>query len=52
MIAFATLFLGLITGIYPIQISVGGAVTAVEITLDGAPAARLEAPPWIAKVDL
>jgi hypothetical protein len=52
MIAFATLFLGLISGVYPIQVTVGGAVTAVEISLDGEPAARLEAPPWVARVDL
>jgi hypothetical protein len=52
MIAFATLLLGLISGVYPIEVTVGGAVTAVEITLDGAPAARLEGPPWVARVDL
>ncbi len=52
MIAFATLLLGLITGVYPIEVTVGGAVTAVEITLDGAPAGRLEGPPWVARVDL
>jgi hypothetical protein len=52
MIAFATLLLGLISGIYPIEVTVGGAVTAVEITLDGKPAARLEGPPWVARVDL
>jgi hypothetical protein len=52
MIAFATLLLGLITGVYPIEVTVGGSVTAVEITLDGTPAARLEGPPWVAKVNL
>jgi hypothetical protein len=52
MIAFATLLLGLITGVYPIEVTVGGAVTAVEITLDGVPAGRLEGPPWVARVDL
>lgn len=52
MIAFATLLLGLISGVYPIEVTVGGAVTAVEITLDGAPAGRLEGPPWVARVDL
>ncbi|HEY9420418.1 MAG TPA: hypothetical protein VIW92_03305 [Thermoanaerobaculia bacterium] len=52
MIAFVTLLLGLISGIYPIQVNVGGAVAAVEFTLDGAPAGRIEGPPWIAKVDL
>jgi hypothetical protein len=52
MIAFATLLLGLITGVYPIEVTVGGRVTAVEITLDGAPAGRLDGPPWVARVDL
>jgi len=52
MIAFATLLLGLISGVYPIEVTVGGAVTAVEITLDGAPAGRLEGPPWVARIDL
>ncbi len=52
MIAFATLLLGLISGVYPIEVTIGGAVTAVEITLDGAPAGRLTGPPWVARVDL
>ncbi|HEV8582408.1 MAG TPA: hypothetical protein VGX68_25355 [Thermoanaerobaculia bacterium] len=52
MIAFATLLLGLISGVYPIEVTVGGAVTAVEFTLDGAPAARLDGPPWVARIDL
>lgn len=52
MIAFVTLLLGLISGIYPIEVAVGGSVTAVEITLDGAPAGRLAQPPWVARVDL
>ena len=52
MIAFVTLLLGLISGIYPIEVTVSGPVAAVEFTLDGAPAGRLEHAPWIAKVDL
>lgn len=52
MIAFVTLLLGLISGVYPIQVNVGGPVAAVEFTLDGAPAGRIEGPPWVAKVDL
>src|SRR6185295_6138672 len=52
MIAFVTLLLGLISGIYPIEVAVGGSVTVVELTLDGAPAGRLERPPWVARVDL
>ncbi|HEX4960135.1 MAG TPA: hypothetical protein VF173_04805 [Thermoanaerobaculia bacterium] len=52
MIAFATLLLGLITGIYPIEVTVGGPVVSVEYLLDGVPVAELKGPPWIAKVDL
>src|SRR5262245_40827760 len=52
MIAFATLLLGLISGVYPIEVTVGGQVTAVEITLDGAPAGRIDGPPWVARIDL
>jgi hypothetical protein len=52
MIAFVTLLLGLISGVYPIEVAVGGPVTAVEFTLDGAPVGRLNGPPWTARVDL
>ncbi|MFL6259733.1 MAG: hypothetical protein ACJ76Y_08480 [Thermoanaerobaculia bacterium] len=52
MIAFVTLLLGLISGIYPIEVTVGGPVAAVEFTLDGASAGRLEHPPWVQKINL
>jgi hypothetical protein len=52
MIAFITLLLGLISGVYPIEVTVGGPVAAVEMTLDGAPAGRVEGSPWVVKVDL
>jgi len=52
MIAFVTLLLGLISGVYPIEVTVGGPVAAVEYQLDGAPVAHLAGPPWIARVDL
>lgn len=52
MIAFVTLLLGLITGVYPIEVTVSGPVAAVEFTLDGAPAGRVEEAPWVARVDL
>jgi hypothetical protein len=52
MIAFVTLLLGLISGNYPIEVAVSGPVNAVEFTLDGAPAGRVEHAPWIAKVNL
>jgi hypothetical protein len=52
MIAFVTLLLGLISGVYPIEVTVSEPVSAVEFTLDGAPAGRISGPPWIAQVDL
>ncbi len=52
MIAFVTLLLGLISGVYPIEVTVSDSVAAVEFTLDGAPAGRIDGPPWIARVDL
>jgi hypothetical protein len=52
MIAFATLLLGLISGVYPIEVTVSGPVAVVEFTLDGAEAGRIEQPPWIGRVNL
>ncbi|HEX4959463.1 MAG TPA: hypothetical protein VF173_01395 [Thermoanaerobaculia bacterium] len=52
MIAFVTLLLGLISGTYPIEVTVGGPVASVEYVLDGAPVAEVKGPPWTAKVDL
>lgn len=52
MIAFVTLLLGLISGVYPIEVTVVGPVAAVEYTLDGVQVARLDGPPWIAPVHL
>lgn len=52
MIAFVTLLLGLISGVYPIEVTVSGPVAAVEYTLDGVQVARLEGPPWTAPVNL
>lgn len=50
-VAFVTLFLGLLSGPQEVRLSVGGAVAAVELRLDGALAARAVAPPWVAVVD-
>lgn len=50
-VAFITLFLGLFLGPKEVRLSVGGGVTAVELRLDGALAARMAAPPWAAVVD-
>ena len=50
-IAFLSLFFGLITGTYPVELSVNGPVAAVEILVDGRTAARLDGPPWKTEVD-
>jgi hypothetical protein len=52
MIAFVTLLLGLISGVYPIEVKVGGGVTAVEYRLDGVLVERRYGPPWVSRVDL
>ena len=51
MIAFLTLFLGLIAGVHPVTVSVTGHVAAVEVELDGAPAGRTRSAPWTVSVD-
>ena len=50
-IVFLTLFLGLTMGRQPVALDVTGAVTRVEIALDGKPAAMLTHAPWTASVD-
>jgi hypothetical protein len=51
MITFASLVLGLTLGTHPIALSISGPVAAIELVLDGVRVARIERPPWIAKVD-
>jgi len=51
MIAFATLFLGLVVGVQPVEVVTRGSVAAVEILFDGKPAARLDGAPWRTSVD-
>ncbi|HEY6148832.1 MAG TPA: hypothetical protein VIZ69_14090, partial [Thermoanaerobaculia bacterium] len=51
MIAFLTLFLGLIAGSHSVAVSVTGPVASVEIDLDGAPAGRARSAPWSVPVD-
>lgn len=46
MIAFASLFLGLIVGVVPVTVVVVEAVAAVEFELDGESVGRLERKPW------
>ncbi len=50
-IAFLSLFFGLITGRYPIELSVGEQVAAVEILVDGKSAGIFQGPPWKFPVD-
>lgn len=51
MIEFASLFLGFVLGVRPVELAVDARVAAVVLTLDGREAARLEGPPWSAEVD-
>ncbi len=50
-IAFLSLFFGLITGRYPVEVSVGPQVAAVEILIDGKSAGIFQGPPWKLEVD-
>lgn len=50
-IAFLSLFFGLITGSYPVELVVNGPVSAVEILVDGRSAGRIQRPPWKIPVD-
>ena len=52
MVTFLTLFLGLTTGIRPVEVAVGPGVAAVELRLDGRAVATLAQPPWRTPVDL
>lgn len=52
MIAFATLFLGLVAGPHDVELIVGAEVAAVELRLDHQAVARLDGPPWQATIDL
>lgn len=51
MLAFLTLFLGLVSGVRPVELSAGEAVAAVEIRLDGKAVGRLASAPWSINVD-
>jgi hypothetical protein len=46
MIEFVTLYLGLVVGLQPLQVSVGPAISSVEIVLDGETVAKLMGEPW------
>jgi hypothetical protein len=50
-LAFLSLFLGLISGNQSVSLGVSDDVVAVDLLLDGATVAHLDAAPWMAKVD-
>jgi hypothetical protein len=52
VIAFATLWLGLVTGAVPVELLAGPEVARVEVRLDGAPCATIAAPPWQGSCEL
>jgi len=51
MIAFATLFLGLVFGPKPVEVIVGPEVAAVEVYLDGESVGKTTGEPWTLPVD-
>jgi hypothetical protein len=51
MIAFASLFLGLMVGVRPVTVIVGDTVAAVALELDGRAVGRLTEAPWTKEVD-
>ncbi len=52
MITFLTLYLGLIVGPRPFELSVADTTARVEILLDGERRSELVAPPWAFEIDL
>lgn len=52
MIAFASLFLGLVLGVQPVEVVVGEGVARVELLLDGEVVGTAERPPWTVPCDL
>jgi hypothetical protein len=51
MIAFATLFLGLVTGVVPLSLLVEGPVAEVRLQMDGKQVGTVQGPPWTLTVD-
>ncbi len=52
MIAFASLFLGLVLGVQPVEVVVGEGVVAVEILLNGRSLGMMRGEPWTMDCDL
>ena len=51
MIAFVSLFLGLVVGVVPVSVLVEKPVAAVRYELDGKPVGRVERAPWTLSLD-
>ena len=51
MIAFLSVFLGLITGVQPVKFAVSGNVAEIEVRLDGETIGRLRGEPWSLECD-
>ena len=51
MIAFASLFLGLVVGIQSVAVMASAPVASVQFRLDGRPAGRISKKPWAAEID-
>ncbi len=51
MIAFISIFFGLVVGVHPIELAVSGAVTEIEVRLDGEVVGVLREEPWIVECD-
>lgn len=51
MIAFATMFLGLVLGLQPVTVIVSAEVAKVDFLLDGRRLVSVEGPPWTAECD-
>lgn len=51
MIAFASLFLGLVLGLQPVEVTVGEGVAAVEIVLNDRSLGRMRGEPWTIDCD-
>lgn len=50
-VAFATLFLGLVVGVQPVEVVVGDGVARVELLLDGEVVGERSEAPWVIPVD-
>lgn len=52
LVAFASLWLGIVAGTVPVELLVPPDTARVEVLLDGRPAGVLTAPPWSLPIDL